>query len=479
MRDALRDPEVFGEVMSGSSWDSWRVLLTASCGERLTDSERAIFTALTGREREPGDGRMVEEFWACLGRRSGKSRACAVWASYLAGLCDYHDLAPGERPSALLMSASLAQSTKLFQYVRGIFEHVAVLRSMVQAETGESLSLSNGVDIECVPASFRTTRGRTLCAALCDEISFWRVEGDSRNPDVLILESLRPALATMGAPLIALSSPYGKRGALWDAVRRDYGPDGDPAILIAKGSSRALNPLLPEKVVARAYSRDAAAADAEFGGNFRSDVSGFLDHETVAFAVDRGVLVRPPRAGVRYRSGCDPSGGSRDSFTLAIAHVEGDTAVLDCLVEIRAPFNPTSATAQIAATLRSYWLTRTVGDRYAAEWVVDAFRKVGIVYEHSERDRSAVYLDMLPKFTSGCVRLLDNARLVNQLTSLERRTGPSGRDKVDHGPGPHAHDDAANSCALALTCKGQQAMRISEEFMRKAAAMNLRGDVYC
>jgi hypothetical protein len=73
---------------------------------------------------------------------------------------------------------------------------------------------------------------------------------------------VRPALATMGGPLICLSSPYGKRGALWEAVKRDFGPEGDPAIIVAMGSSRTLNPLLSERVVKRAYERDAAAASA-------------------------------------------------------------------------------------------------------------------------------------------------------------------------------------------------------------------------
>ena len=49
MRDALYDPEVFGEVLSGSSWDGWRTLLIALCGEALTDEERVVFESLTGQ----------------------------------------------------------------------------------------------------------------------------------------------------------------------------------------------------------------------------------------------------------------------------------------------------------------------------------------------------------------------------------------------------------------------------------------------
>jgi hypothetical protein len=176
--------------------------------------------------------------------------------------------------------------------------------------------------------------------------------------------------------------------------------------------------------------------------------------------------VRPPRPGIRYRSGCDPSGGSRDSFTAAIAHDEGNISVLDCVIEIKAPFNPTSATEQIAATLKSYGLSQTVGDKYAAQWVVDAFRKCGIKYQHSDNDRSAIYLEALPLFTSGRVRLIDNKRLTNQFASLERRTAPSGKDRVDHGPG--GHDDICNSAALALIMRTRQPMIITDEMLAQS-----------
>jgi hypothetical protein len=54
-------------------------------------------------------------------------------------------------------------------------------------------------------------------------------------------------------------------------------------------------------------------------------------------------------------------------------------------------------------------------------------------------------VDVLPKFTSGRVRILDDPRLVTQFAALERRTSPIGKDRVDHGPG--GHDDLCNSAA--------------------------------
>jgi hypothetical protein len=39
--------------------------------------------------------------------------------------------------------------------------------------------------------------------------------------------------------------------------------------------------------------------------------------------------------------------------------------------------------------LKSYRCHTTVGDRYGAQWIVQAFEKCGIAYRHSDRDRSA------------------------------------------------------------------------------------------
>ena len=82
LRKSLSDKLLLGGILDGPSWLPWRVLLIASQGEPLDDSERAIFKQLTGgREREPLVP--VEEFVGVIGRRGGKSPApSAVLAAY-------------------------------------------------------------------------------------------------------------------------------------------------------------------------------------------------------------------------------------------------------------------------------------------------------------------------------------------------------------------------------------------------------------
>ena len=120
MRAALSDPDLFGTILAGESWAAWRILLIAAMGEPLTDDERETFKALTGREREPLE--RVDELWAIIGRRGGKTRAIAVLGAYIAALVDFSDvLAPGERASLPIMQRVDVASWEVFSISRRHF----------------------------------------------------------------------------------------------------------------------------------------------------------------------------------------------------------------------------------------------------------------------------------------------------------------------------------------------------------------------
>lgn len=114
-----------------------------------------------------------------------------------------------------------------------------------------------------------------------------------------------------------------------------------------------------------------------------------------------------------YFAFVDPSGSSSDSFTLAIAHKEGETEILDVVRERKPPFSPEAVTEEFAKLMKS-----------------------------------EIYVDLLPLLNSRAIDLLENERLLHQLVSLERRTSRSGNDLIDHAP--KAHDDLANAAAGAL-----------------------------
>ena len=135
-------------------------------------------------------------------------------------------------------------------------------------------------------------------------------------------------------------------------------------------------------------------------------------------------------------------------MTLAIAHREADTVILDLLREARAPFSPEAIAQEFAETCRKYRIVKVFGDRYGGEWPREQFRKHGVNYKPADKSKSELYLDLVPLITSRGVDLLDSDRLITQLAGLERRTARGGRDSIDHRPG--AHDDLGNAAAGAL-----------------------------
>jgi hypothetical protein len=379
---------------------------------------------------------VASKLWVIAGRRAGKDSVASLIGAFTAALFEGGKvLRPGERPLVMCLAVDREQAGIVLNYMRRMFTDIPMLAAMVTRETADGFQLSNGIDVVVSTNSYRAARGRTVLCAVFDEVAFWRSE-QTATPDVETYRAVKPGMATLAseAMLIGISSPHSKSGLLYERFKRHYGRNGDN-VLVIKAPTAVLNPSMDESIIAAALEDDPVAARADWLAEFRDDISGFADVAVIEAAVDRGVTLRPPRQGVSYASFCDPSGGVRDSFSCGVAHNEDGVAVLDNVLEIKSPFNPTAATEQTANTLHAYGLHHTVGDKYAAAWVVDAFSKLGVRYEHSDRDRSSLYLDCLPLFTSGRARLLDNKRLVTQFASLERRTSVAGRDRVDHGVG--------------------------------------------
>jgi hypothetical protein len=449
LRAALADCNLLD--LGAPSWAAWRPLLLACMGEQLTPEELEVYTRFTGRSEAPT--RRVDEAWIVAGRRAGKTRAMAALATYLAALCDHSQhLARGQRGYVLVVAPDLKQAGELIAYCRGIFQS-PLLKQLVLRETGEEIELRNGIVIRVQTPNYRRIRGFTAVAAILDEAAFW-LDENTAQPDFEVLNAVRPCLATTGGLLVAISSPHARKGILWEAFQRDYGESGDPGILVAKGSTLDFNldrdangKLKLQSWVDRRYERDPVAAAAECGGEFRTDLENFVSREIIEACTDPE-HERPYDKGYNYVGFVDPSGGSADSMTLAIAHVEDNITVLDIVREVVPPFAPSEVVEQFADVLRQYSIRSITGDRYGAEWVTEQFNRNGIAYEPAELNKSEIYQELLPLLNSRTAALLTNDRLERQLLSLERRTSRAGRDQIDHPRG--ARDDVANAVAGAL-----------------------------
>jgi hypothetical protein len=449
--EAMADANLFRPwFKEPQTWAAWRALLSAVFALPMSPEQLAIYQRHTGRLAPPT--KVANECWLICGRRAGKSFILALVAVYLACFFDHRKhLAPGERATILVIATNTQQARVILRYVRALLLEVPMLRKLVGRETAHAFDLQGSVTLEVHPASFRAIRGYAVAAAVLDELAFWPTD-DAAQPDFEILNALRPGMATIpNAMLLCASSPYARRGALWDAYRRHYGKDGDP-VLVWKSDTRSMNCTVLQQVIDEATERDPQSALAEFGGEFRTDIESFINREAVEACVS-DVRERPPMAGQRYFGFVDPSGGSSDSMTCAVGHKEGDVVYVDAVREVRPPFSPEDVVIEFALLLKAYGVNRCVGDKYAGLWPQELFLKHHIVFEQSAKPKSDLYRDMLPLINSRRIDLLDHPRLISQLCSLERRTARGGRDSIDHPPG--GHDDVCNSVAgLAASAVG-------------------------
>ena len=127
-------------------------------------------------------------------RQAGKSTVSAATALHQALML----------PSALvlLLSPSLRQSQELF---RKVLSFVSALGDVpIGSESALRLELKNGSRIVSLPGTEETVRGYS-------GVSLLVIDEAARVPDELYV-AVRPMLAVSGGRLVALSTPFGRRG---------------------------------------------------------------------------------------------------------------------------------------------------------------------------------------------------------------------------------------------------------------------------
>jgi len=449
--DTMTDKNLFAHQFAAESWNGWRVLLSAFYGLPIDDDDLPLFTELTGREKPPEEPH--RELWLPVGRRGGKSNTAALIAVYEAFFNDYQDLlSAGEVATVMVIAADRKQARSVMRYITGLIDGSPMLEQMVHKKNAESIELTNRCVIEITTASMRATRGYSCSCVIADEIAFWLTDG--ANPDKEIINALRPSLATLNGKLIALSSPYARRGVLWENYRRYYGSDNS-RVLVAQAPTLTMNPTLPPEIVEAAYQEDPQAAAAEYGAQFRSDIESFVSREAVEAVTIPGRIELPPARANTYHAFVDAAGGSgQDSMTCAIAHKDGDTIIIDAIRAYKPPFSPQQVVEDICTLLKEYRVRYVTGDRWGGDFVQEQFRDRRIAYQPSEKNKSELYAEMLPLINSQRVELPDNKQLFDELVGLERKTRSSGKDSIDHAPG--MHDDVCNSVAGVIVSSHQR-----------------------
>jgi hypothetical protein len=250
------------------------------------------------------------------------------------------------------------------------------------------------------------------------------------------------------APLLGASSPYDRRGVLWDQYSNNFGKAGASS-LVWQAATTVMNSTISQQWVDEQLALDYEKNEAEYLAQFRRDITAFVTKEVVDAAVQPGRYELPPQRGVSYTAFVDVSGGSADSMSLALGHTGPDgEGILDVVREVIPPFSPESIVGEFAQTMKNYGVYSVEGDAYGGLWPQERFREYGIIYQVAEHHKTEIYTEFLPLLNSGRVEYLDNKRLINQTLALERRTSRGGRDMISHPP--NGRDDVVNAAAGVL-----------------------------
>ena len=414
-----------------------------------TASRLPFFRHLTRRGadgRDKPDPAGYQTSWLITGRRGGKSRIMSAVACYLACFRNWQrHLSSGEVAHIVLAARDHRQAQSLKGYIRGMLMESPLLSRFVLGETGEGIQLSGNVQISVQTSDYRSIRGRTIAAALLDEVGFWPSDANSASPDTEIINALKPAMVTMpGSMLIGASTPYARSGVLWQAYDAHYGRDSDE--LVVQASTRQMNANISESYIAKEIARDPANK-SEYLAVWRDDCEAFVSLASVKACVGSYVQ-RPYNSDYRYVAFLDPSGGRSDAMSLAIGHREFRdglaTMHIDLVAGRKAPFDPTAVAGEFAAIMRSYRISAASGDSYSGDTFKGIFQRYGIAFTPIKKVRSELYRDFLPLINSQTITLPDDPEMIRQIVGLER-TIHAGKEKIDHPR--NGHDDLANAIA--------------------------------
>lgn len=447
------DPQLLDLKLSPAQ----EALLRAIYGLPFRDAEQeALYRRCTGRE-EPPPSEGFREVTVVAGARSGKdSRIAAPVALYEAVFGGHaRHLDPGERGMIPLVAQDRRAAGIAFGFIEAYATGSPLLRSRVEEVRAREIDLAGGFTVATFPCTLRSLRGWSIPVGVLDELGFYRLEGQA-DADVEVQASLRRGqVGFPGAKIVKVSTPYMKSGVLWDDFTEYHGRE-DPDVLVWQAPTRLMNPSVPEEALERERRLDPERFAREYEATFTDDLSAFLPFAWIRGAVEEGRRELPPREGVPYVAAVDPSGGGADAFALAICHAEGAAPDAPVVEDVLRSWRRRSGgkspdlrgvVSEVAAVCRRYGVSWVLGDRYAAGWVAQAFEEEGVEYVPSPWSKSEAYVEALPLFSQGRLRLLDRERQTRELQALERRARSGGRDRVDHPPG--GHDDHANVLALA------------------------------
>lgn len=417
-----------------------------------------------------------------VGRRGGKTTISAMLAIFCAIKINWKPfLKKTPAATVAVLSHSVEFSEEILELIKQFIEDSPVLSRLidkskkhtqttfnlkvpfVELVDGKKKIIYSRVSIKVGAASKKTTRGKAICALLCDEIAYWNLDENAAQRDEDILRAVRPSLLQFGDQglLIKLSSPGIKQGVLYDEYQKRN--ELPPNFLTLKAPSWVWNNILLAKEFVNEYALDPSGFDCEYRANFIDSISNFILPEFVDRCTQRGVkfLVPETSSDIVYTAALDAAfKGDRFGFTLMgwDGHRLKQYVMQTWQGTRNQPVQATEVAKHIRNVMRDYKIARVHADQYAFQPLREIFDQHGITLEETtftNTFKKKIYFNLKKHVHNLTIDLLDHPILTTEIKQLQVEQTTTGTIRIGHPPG--GHDDCADCTAIAAYILAEKA----------------------
>lgn len=419
---------------------------------------------------------------AVLGRRSGKTdQVVGTAAAYEITLGGHREwVREGQEYKLLFFAQSKQDAQTNMQFIKMALEESPRLSKEIKEAIATEIRMKDGLVVEPVPVGKAVGRGHAIPVVIMDEAAFWYTDEKAANPDFEVLRAVSYSQLQFPNPKIFIpSTPWVEQGILWQGfnagtngcklrceqckrdktlicthnleAREKY--TGTLVVHAPTAAMGSLDKVLRDKALARrrlveirrddpdAYPRESLAL-------FIKSVSGWLNKDNIAKAIDLGVYSRAPERGVQYMAAIDPA-FRKDSFAFTIGHHDMKRGVVQDFIrywtpEPGRPLKPGDILDEIKVHLTTYGLSMVTSDQYQLESLQQLAMDRGFVINGldftgaSKAKITGSFKVLIDQFRAV---LLDHDEQKGQLESLQRQVLQSGAIRIAAPPGKH--DDLA------------------------------------
>ncbi len=361
------------------------------------------------------------------GRQVGKTEVCALDGLHYAST--HGDV------TVLITAPTQRQSSELFKRVKDLIGR-AEHDWGIERSTQTIVELANGSRIICLPSGSdgNSIRGYTADYIIVDEAAF--VE------DTVFTSVLLPMLATTEGTLALASTPFGKRGFLYEQAYRSE------EWHITEVPSHE-SPLVDTEFV---DEQRATLSELEYRqeilGEFVEAADTFFARELIANAINPDATFRGRNA---VTLGVDLARHGHDRTVILPVDDDGVVGPIHRSTD----WSLSEGAARVASLVDEYDVTRVVVDETgvgagAVEMLeADVGRRLVEGVKFTIDRKQSLYNSLKAALDNGSVTLPDDRLLRQELTDLEYEMTRGGKTKIGHPDG--GHDDHPDALALAVS----------------------------